>query len=126
MIERAAHSVNGKRLGMFFKWPDGRQLYIAWKSGEKCRDFDPKRNAWMIDTSLLRTLEARGVEFFGIAHRVRGKVRYYALPVADTLNDEKCPRHFGKCGPQRIIQCDLFTANSTLWEHNIDKAMKMR
>ena len=78
MIRREPHTNNGKFVGMWYHFPDGRQMYLAHYSGEKTKGSVPKRNAWYVDRSILREAERRGCFAVGVLHRI-GKHKYFYL-----------------------------------------------
>jgi hypothetical protein len=110
---------------MFYHFPDGRCLYLAWRSGEKSRSLFFKKNAWCIDTATLREAKYRGCTAIGIAHRVGKAVSYYITNLDDYWNP---PSEFHREGttPQRRLSRDKFLVNTSLSAGSIHRAMRLR
>lgn len=124
-IERIKHSVNGKNFGMFYRFVDGRGLYLAWRSGEKSRSLSFAHNAWCLDTALIRQVERNSCGFIGIAHRVGKKVTYYITNTSDFLLAPS-EAHAGVHAPQRRLCRDKFQVNTSLSEESIAFAARLR
>lgn len=124
-IKRTKHSVNGKDFGMFYRFDDGRGLYLAWRSGEKNRSLSFTHNAWCLDTTLLRQVQRNGCESIGIAHRVGKKVTYYITNTSDFLLSPSEVHTSGQT-PQRRLCRDRFQVDTSLSEESIALAVKLR
>lgn len=125
VVKREAHSVNGRKYGMFFHLDDGQVIYMAWRSGLKTRGYFHKTNSWCIDTTTLRTCEHRGVTAVGVAHRVNGKVDYYLTKLEDFWGEESTTHREGDT-PQRALCRERFRVNSTRRATVIASKMKLR
>jgi hypothetical protein len=125
VITRVKHTINGKVCGMFYRFKDGRYLYLSWVSGDKPRSLHVKKNAWCIDLSIVREVERRGCTAIGVAHKTSKGVIYYITNIADMLNP---PSEFYSGGkqPQRLLHRDLFLVNTSKSAGNIAKAIKIR
>lgn len=125
VIARTPHAINGKRLGTFYRFADGRGLYLAHVSGERPRCLDTRRNAWLMEYDALRQAQLRGCGAVGIAHRVGKHVTYYVTALEDML-DHPSERVFGAKTLQRRLARDRFRVNTALHAGNIARAMRLR
>lgn len=124
-IVRVPHSINGKKYGMFYHFPDGRCLYLAWRSGEKSKSLYFKKNAWCIDTATLREAKYRGCTAIGFAHKIGKDVFYYVTNLDAFWNPPSEPHPEGTT-PQRRLSRDKFLVNTALSAGSIAKFMKLR
>lgn len=125
VITRVLHSINGKKYGMFYHFPDGRCLYLAWRTGEKSRSLFFQKNAWCLDIATLREAERRGATAVGIAHKIGKDVHYYITNLADFWSPPSEPHPQG-ITPQRRLGRDKFVVNTTRSAGSIAKAMKLK
>lgn len=97
---------------MFYTLSDGRQLYLAWRSGsgKSSKGYFKNKNAWCIDKSTLRTCEDRGIKAVGIAWRNAGKIQYYLTNIEDFWNPPSEDHNLGDA-PQRRLNRDRFLVN---------------
>lgn len=125
VLRREAHSINGKKYGMFFHLADGQCVYLAWRSGAKTRGLFFAKNAWCIDTATLRECAYRGCQVIGIAHKVSGKVAYYLTLLSDFWGPDSEPHPEGKT-PQRRLCREHFRVNTTRHAGYIASKMRIK
>lgn len=109
MIKREPHTVNGKFVGMWYVFPDGRSMYLAHYCGEKTKGLS--KNAWRLDSSVLRQAERRQCHAVGVLHRV-GKRRYmYLTNLTDMWNSPASNVSFLNSMQQRTLPRSSFLVN---------------
>lgn len=124
MIKREPNSINGKFMGMWYSFPDGRVMYLAHYSGERTKGLSD--NAWRIDTSILRQAERRGCHSVGVIHRV-GKHRYvYLTNLSDFWNSPDSGSALQNSMSQRTLPRSKFLLNPSNDREQIDSHIRIR
>lgn len=125
VVKREAHTINGRKYGMFYHLDDGRIIYLAWRSGMKTKGYFHKTNSWCLDINTLRMCEHKGVFAVGVAHRVNGKMDYYLTYLEDFFGPDSA-RHYEGDAPQRSLCRERFRVNSTKRVAAIASKMRLR
>lgn len=126
MIKRTQHtSLQGKTIGMFYHFDDGRCLYLSWESGASTKALIASKNAWAIDYDVLYAAERQGCTAIGIAHRINGMVIYYITNLRNYWNPPS-ESHAGKYATQRILGRDKFLVNTSLSESYIERMSRLK
>lgn len=124
-VLRIPHKVNGKLLGAFYHFDNGRSMYLAYCVGQKPKALFLNENAWCIDTSIIRQCQREGCEAIGIAHRVGKHVDFYITNLTDFL-DSPSEVHSRGAVPQRRLSRDRFMIDTSKSEESIVKAMRLK
>lgn len=110
---------------MFYHFPDGRCLYLAWQSGERPKQLLGKQNAWFLDAATLREAKYRGATAIGVAHRIGKTVHYYVVNADDWWNPPS-ESHSDSGALCRKLSRNEFHVNTSVSNEALLKAMKLR
>ena len=110
MIRRESHTINGKFQGMWYHFDDGRILYLVHYSGIKTKGQVVRRNAWYVDSSILREAGRRGCDAVGVIHRV-GKHKYFYVTNREDFWNPPAEMGIFKGMSQRILPKSKFMVN---------------
>lgn len=100
------HTINGKFEGCFYSLESGEVLYLAHRSPG---DIHTAKWAWLMDESLLRKCESRGVEAVGVVMRKNGRNAYFLTKRTDFYDEAKSFKHFStETGAQRGLPLKWF------------------
>lgn len=126
MIVREPHTFNGKFVGVWYTFADGRQMYLAHYSGEKTKGLLRDKNAWRMDASVLRQAERRGCNAIGVIHRV-GKHKYLYLTNRDDFwnSPASIPTLLNSMS-QRALPRNKFLVNPSFDRQQIAEHIKLR
>lgn len=126
MIRREPHTFNGKPVGMWYHFPDGKMMYLAHYAGARVKGYVQAKNAWCVDVSILREAERRGCNAVGVVHRI-GKRKYFYLANRDDFWHS--PHSNGgilNSMSQRILPLGKFLVNPSLDRELINSHMRIR
>ena len=126
VLEKKAHTVNGKFYGWWIKFSDGECAYVAYRKGSGSRGHFRLKNAWCFDLSVLNDAKHRGVKTIMVVHD-RGKKQrdYYATPLQMLLEAPSEP-HAEGATRQRRLALRLWIVNPSRNAETIAKSLKLR
>lgn len=126
VIERYRHEFNGKLVGHWYKWPDGRMMYLAQCSGMARKNTDTKTNSWCLDKMTLRTAESKNCTWIGFVHRLNGARLFYVTHISDFWNSPYSGDVFRDAGPMRRLAKNKFRIHPGNTEEAICKSIRLR